>query len=247
MQGLWGGGCSTLEGLSRPHIPCLSVRLGRLFFLLGTPPAFQSRRHRQREMYICKKKNIYICCRRGILASWEGESWPEKRWFCRTKQFFEGNPGQCRVDFKNDNFWPGFPSIGVQIPLFDFLSRKRLFWEGPEWPETTIFTVVSRNSGPLSYTPPKIARTLFSAQWKYYMSVWRGGFLYILPLSVWACNFYAPLHATLAAGFSWNPYFCSVLGHVEFWKIRCARGAPGRLFCWPGAFPEFWPQKCAKK
>ena len=56
---------------------------------------------------------------------------------------------------KSGLLWPGFPPLGDQIPLNDFLSRKRPFQELSNWRETTIFIVVSRNSCPLSAPPPK--------------------------------------------------------------------------------------------
>ena len=67
----------------------------------------------------------------------------------------EGNPGQIQWRQSQGLLWPGFPPLGDQIPLNDFLSRKRLFQELANCPETTIFIVVWRNSGPFSEPPPK--------------------------------------------------------------------------------------------
>ena len=140
--------CLCLHSLLCPTFECNLFSLRSASLLVYTGKVRRISRH---SPYIY----IYICCRRGILANSEGESWPSSPSRCRTEHFVRGNPGQIQWRQNQGLLCPGFPPLGDQIPLNDFLSRKRLVQQLANCPETTIFIVVSRNSGPLSAPPPE--------------------------------------------------------------------------------------------
>ena len=82
---------------------------------------------------------IYICCRSGILANSEGESWPSSPSRCRTEHFVRGNPGQIQWRQTQGLLWPGSPPLGDQIPPNDFLSLKRLVQQLANCPRNHYF------------------------------------------------------------------------------------------------------------
>ena len=189
---------------------------------------------------------IYICCRRGILANSEGESWPKKLPAAERSSWLRGILANIKAFFKR-TFLARIPLLTCPDSPLWFSLSKTPFFRGARIARNHYFYSGFAQLRPIFRAHPRIRPKGLKRRVEVFQVSFEGGIFVHFHFFFWACNFASQLFATLADGNASNPYFCSVSGHVQLWKFRSARCAPGLIFCWLGAVFENWPQKRAKK